>query len=256
MKWMRFRLGDREAFGRVDGDDLVVHKGDLFGAPEPTGERVPLATVAPLPPVRPGKLIGLWNNFHVAAEKNGWARPAEPLWFLKAGSSLAGPGEPIRPPAGYDGRVTYEGELAIVIGRRATAVTPDAAAACIFGYTCANDVTALDLLGRDPSFPQWARAKSFDTFGVIGPVIDTAFDPAVASVRTRLNGRERQNYPLSDMIFPPAELVSRLSCDMTLQPGDVILCGTSLGVLPMKPGAEVTVEIDGIGALTNVFGAS
>jgi len=113
----------------------------------------------------------------------------------------------------------------------------------------------MELIGRDPSFPQWARAKSMDGFGVFGPVIETDFDPAGANLVTRVGGRERQNYPLADMFFGPAELVSRLSHDMTLEPGDVILCGTSLGVLPMKPGTLVEVEVAGIGTLSNVYGA-
>jgi len=253
MKWMRFRHGGREALGRLEGDQVVVCSGDLFGSPEPTGERLPVAEVEWLIPCQPGKMIGLWNNFNAAAEKNGWARPAEPLYFLKASSSFAAHGQGIRPPAGYDGRVLYEGELAIVIGRTATAVSVADAPSCIFGYTCANDVTALELLTRDPSFPQWTRAKSFDTFGVFGPVIETDVDVANASVRTRVGGRERQNYPLADMTFPPAELVSLISRDMTLHPGDVILCGTSVGALPMKPGTAVEVEIDGIGVLANVY---
>ena len=124
----------------------------------------------------------------------------------------------------------------------------------VFGYTCANDITAMELIARDPSFPQWARAKGFDGFGVFGPVIETDFDPSRAFVRTTVAGRERQNYALADMFFGPAELVSRLSHDMTLEPGDVVLCGTSLGVLPMKPGSLVEVEIDGIGRLCNVYG--
>ena len=253
MKWMRFRHGGREALGRLDGDQVQVFTGELFEAPTPTGERLPVAEVEWLIPCRPGKMIGLWNNFNAAAEKNGWTRPAEPLYFLKAASSFAAHGQAIRPPVSYDGRVMYEGELAIVIGRTATAVSVADAPSFIFGYTCANDVTALELLTRDPSFPQWTRAKSFDTFGVFGPVIETDVDLAGASVRTRVGGRERQNYPLSDMTVPPAELVSRLSHDMTLHPGDVILCGTSVGVLPMKPGTAVDVEIDGIGVLSNVY---
>jgi 2-keto-4-pentenoate hydratase/2-oxohepta-3-ene-1,7-dioic acid hydratase in catechol pathway len=144
--------------------------------------------------------------------------------------------------------------LAVVIGRTARRVTVDAATAHIFGYTCANDVTAIELLNRDPAFPQWTRAKGFDGFGAFGPVIETEFDLAQATLRTRVAGRERQNYPLSDMIFQPTELVSRISQDLTLEPGDVILCGTSIGVLPMKAGSVVEVEIDGIGVLSNRFG--
>jgi 2-keto-4-pentenoate hydratase/2-oxohepta-3-ene-1,7-dioic acid hydratase in catechol pathway len=149
--------------------------------------------------------------------------------------------------------VAYEGELAIVIGRQARQVSVDDAPAHILGYTCANDVTAIELLNRDPSFAQWSRAKGFDGFGVFGPVIDTDFDPSTGHVITRVDGRERQNYPLADMFFSPAELVSLLSKDVTLEAGDVILCGTSLGVLPMKPGARVEIMIEGIGTLANVY---
>lgn len=254
MKWMRCLLGGRELLGRLDGERLVVHEGDLFAAPRPTGETVGLDGAQWLPPCRPGKMLALWNNFHAAAQKNGWAVPAEPLYFLKAPNSLAAHGQAIGAVPPEAGRVAYEGELAIVIGRRAKAIGAAQAADHIFGYTCANDLTALELLQRDPAFPQWTRAKGFDGFAPIGPVIETEFDPAAASVRTFVAGRERQNYPLADMIFPPHELVARLSRDMTLEPGDVILCGTSLGVLPMKPGSSVEVEIDGIGRLANTYG--
>lgn len=255
MKWMRFRRpGSAEAFGVLQGDEVLVHEGDLFGESAATSQRVPLAQVQWLTPCVPGKIIGLWNNFHAAAEKNGWAVPAEPLYFLKATSSAAAHGQRIPVPTGYDGRVAYEGELAIVIGKTARGVSVAEAPSCIFGYSCANDVTAMELIGRDPSFPQWARAKSFDGFGAFGPVVETSIEVSSAVLRTRVGGRERQNFPLSDMIFSPAELVSRLSFDMTLLPGDVILCGTSLGVLPMKAGMEVEVEIEGIGVLRNLYG--
>lgn len=255
MKWLRFLHDGEPCFGTLDGDHVLRHRGWPFGGPtEPTGERFPLAAIAWLPPVAPGKVIGLWNNFRAAAEKNGWAAPSEPLYFLKSPGSVVGHGAPIPVPAAYDGRVAYEGELAIVIGRRARAVKPEDAAAHVFGYCCANDVTAIELLNRDPAFPQWARAKSFDGFGALGPVIETDFDPAGATLRTVVGGRERQNYALADMFFPPLELVSRISHDMTLEPGDVILCGTSLGVLPMKPGTRVEVIVDGIGTLANTYG--
>ena len=253
MKWMRYRHDGVAGLGVLDGDQVQVHAGGLFGAPRATGERLDRVELEWLVPCRPGKIIGLWNNFRAAAEKNGWAQPAEPLYFLKATSSAAAHGAAIPAPVGYDGRVAYEGELAIVIGRRARAIAPADAAAHIFGYTCANDVTAMELLQRDPSFPQWARAKSFDGFGAFGPVIETDFDAASATLRTLVGGRERQNYALADMFFAPHELVSKLSFDMTLEPGDLILCGTSLGVLPMKPGSVVEVVIDGIGTLRNVY---
>ncbi|MBX3606027.1 MAG: fumarylacetoacetate hydrolase family protein [Piscinibacter sp.] len=254
MKWMRCRHAGLEMFGVLDDGRLQLHEGDLFAQPRATGQSIAIDGVEWLPPCRPGKMIALWNNFHAAAAKNGWAVPAEPLYFLKTPNSLAAHGQAIAAPPPGVGRVAYEGELAIVIGRRAKAVGRDAAAAHIFGYSCANDITAIELLQCDPSFPQWTRAKGFDGFGVLGPVIETQFDPASASVRTFVGERERQNYPLADMIFPPHELVARLSQDMTLEPGDVILCGTSIGVLPMKPGTHVEVEIDGIGRLANLYG--
>ncbi len=129
------------------------------------------------------------------------------------------------------------------------------ATASILGYPCANDVTAVELLHSDPSFAQWTRAKSFGGFCAVGPVIDTDFNPAPAGLRTLVAGRERQNYLFADMFFSPAELVSRLSFDMTLEPGDLILCGTSLGALPMKPGTVIEVAIDGIGTLRNSYAA-
>ena len=149
----------------------------------------------------------------------------------------------------------YEGELGVVIGRRCRGADEDEAAAAIFGYTCVNDVTALDLLHADPSFPQWARAKSCDTFGPVGPAVATGLDWSALTVRTLLNGRERQGYPAADMILPPARIVSLLSREMTLDPGDLIACGTSIGALPMRPGMTVEVVIDGIGTLRNEMAA-
>jgi 2-keto-4-pentenoate hydratase/2-oxohepta-3-ene-1,7-dioic acid hydratase in catechol pathway len=252
--WARIELAGRTRIGMVDGETIRLHEGTLFDPGPVTGETVAVAEARWLTPTEPTKMVALWNNFRAAAEKNGWAIPAEPLTFLKAPNSYAAHGEPIRVPRSYEGRVAYEGELGIVIGKTCQAVSVAEAADHIFGYTCVNDVTALELLNRDPSFPQWTRAKNFDTFGVFGPVVATGLDPLTLTVRTLVNGRERQNYPITDMIFPPAELVSRISQDMTLVPGDVIACGTSLGVLPMKPGTVVEVAIDGIGALRNVFG--
>ena len=254
MKWLRLRHRGIERFGTLEGETVCLHEGDMFALPRATGERITTADVEWLIPCCPSKMIALWNNFRAAAEKNGWAAPAEPLYFIKTPNSYAAHGAPIPAPAGDVGRVAYEGELAIVIGRRAKAVSAADAPAHIFGYTCANDVTALELIHRDAAFPQWARAKSFDGFGPFGPVIETDLDLGTARLRTTVAGRERQNYALADMFFAPAELVSRLSHDMTLEPGDVILCGTSVGVLPMKAGSTVEVEIDGIGRLANVYG--
>ncbi|WP_372841293.1 fumarylacetoacetate hydrolase family protein [Phaeovulum sp.] len=210
--------------------------------------RIALDAATLLPPCAPGKFIGLWNNYHAAAEKNGWAAPDHPLWFLKPASSVAGQGaKVVIPPAA--GRVIFEGELGIVIGQRCHNATEEQAQAAIFGYTCINDLTSLDVLNAEPSFPQWSRAKGFDGFGVIGPVIATGLDWRELVVKVTVNGRERQSYPASDMILPPVEIVRQLSFDMTLEPGDVIAVGTSLGARPVKPGDNVAVSIDGIGAV-------
>ncbi len=250
--WVRFEHDGAEGFGMLEGDRVAVHAGTMFADPQPTGQSLTLSDLRLLVPVRPGKIVGLWNNFHALAAKLGAAIPEVPLYFLKATTSLLATGGTIRPPAGYDGRIVYEGELGIVVGRRCAGVDEAAAAAAIFGYTCVNDVTATGLLDADPSFPQWARAKGCDTFGPCGPAVATGLDPQALQVRVLLNGRERQGYPVSDMILPPARIVSLLSREMTLEPGDLIACGTSVGVLPMRAGMEVSVVIEGIGTLTNL----
>ncbi len=237
----------------LPGALVEVYEGDLFGAALATGERLPLQTLKLLQPTRPGKMIGLWNNFHALASKNGGSIPATPLYFLKAPNAWLAHGERIEVPAQYDGRVVYEGELGIVIGQTCRNVDETGATQAIFGYTCVNDMTALGLIDQDPSFAQWTRAKSFDTFGPFGPCIATNVDWADLVVSTRLNGRERQNYPASDMIFSPAQIVSLISRDLTLEAGDIIACGTSVGVLPVKAGMRIDVAIAGIGTLSNLY---
>jgi 2-keto-4-pentenoate hydratase/2-oxohepta-3-ene-1,7-dioic acid hydratase in catechol pathway len=251
--WVRFRRGGSDGFGLLEEGAIGVHGGDLFRGPAPSGETVALAEVALLPPVRPGLFIGLWNNFREAAAKQDLAIPETPLFFLKSPRSVVGPDAAIRPPPSYAGRVIYEGELGLVIGRRVHDADEAEAAQAIFGLTCVNDVTALDLLNADASFAQWARAKGCDGFGPIGPAIATGLDWSALRVQVALNGRVRQDYACSDMILPPARIVSLISREMTLEPGDVIACGTSLGALPMRPGMTVEVTIAGIGTLRNVF---
>jgi 2-keto-4-pentenoate hydratase/2-oxohepta-3-ene-1,7-dioic acid hydratase in catechol pathway len=251
--WIRVQHQGRERFGLLEGEDIRLHTGNLLAEHAPSGESLRLAETKVLTPVTPGKMVALWNNFRALAAKLGNPIPAEPLYFLKGSNSFLAHGETIRAPASYSGKVIYEGELGIVIGKRCTAVAEADAPGYILGYTCINDVTAAELINKDASFAQWTRAKSFDTFGVFGPVIATGIDPAGLTIRTVLNGQERQNYPVQDMIFPPAALVSLISRDMTLEPGDIIACGTSVGVGSMKPGSTVSIVIDGIGTLTNRF---
>lgn len=254
MRWARFRRAGSVGYGQLEGDSIKVYSGDIFEAAAPTGQTVKLAEVELMTPCDPSKMICLWNNFHALAAKLAVAEPPEPLFLLKAPSAFTAAGTTIRRPRTYDGPVVYEGELGIVIGKRCSAVSESEAADHIFGYTCVNDVTAAKIIPKDPTFAQWTRSKSFDSFGVFGPVIATGLDPLKLSVRTILNGDERQNYPVSDMIFPPHRLVSLLSHDMTLMPGDIIACGTSIGVGSMKePSNQVTIAIEGIGELTNTY---
>lgn len=251
--WVRYRFEGAEAFGILLGDRVLEHRGDMFGAPAPTGRSAALHQVQLLAPVQPTKVIALWNNFGQLREKLQLARPEEPLYLLKAPNSWSAHGDPIPLPRG-GGKVAFEGELGIVIGKRCTAATESDAMACVFGYTCANDVTVADILFRDASFAQWTRAKGLDGFCPMGPAIATGLDPSTLTVKTLLDGQVRQHYPISDMTFSVAQLVSRISLDMTLLPGDVILCGTSVGVGSMKPGSLVEVEIEGIGRLANRYG--
>jgi 2-keto-4-pentenoate hydratase/2-oxohepta-3-ene-1,7-dioic acid hydratase in catechol pathway len=248
--WVRYEFEGREAFGALEHETVTEYVGDMFAAAQPTARSHALGAVRLLTPCRPGKMIGLWNNFHERARVEGLSRPAHPLYFLKSNNTFAAHGSHIRRPPGYAGLVVFEGELGIVIGRRCSGSAP---ADAIFGYTCVNDVTARDILRADPSFPQWSRAKGFDGFGVFGPAIATGLDPAALRVRVTLAGQLKQDYPVSDMFFAPAEIVARLAADMTLEPGDVIACGTSVGVCAMQAGDAVEVEIAGIGRLASRF---
>ena len=253
MNWVRFERGGQAGFGTLRDGVITIHEGDMFSASRATGATVPLAEVTLLTPCTPSKMLALWNNYRALAAKLNLTAPPEPLYLLKAPNSFLAGGQVIPVPKSYNGKVVYEGELGIVIGRRCSAVSEADAPKFIFGYTCINDVTAGELIQKDPSFAQWTRAKSFDGFGVFGPVIATGVDPLTLTVKTILNGAERQNYPVSDIVFTPAQIVSRTSQDMTLLPGDVICVGTSIGVGSMKPGSKVEIVIDGIGTLSNEY---
>ena len=253
MHWIRFLHDGGSGFGSLADGVVTPHEGDLFGLHSPAGDGIASDAVELLAPVAPGKIIGLANNFHALIEKMGGSVPAEPLYFIKANTSLNGPGRPIRRPRGYDGKIIFEGELGLVIGRTCRNAEPPEALDALFGCTCVNDVTAIGLLKKDPSFPQWTRSKAADTFGVLGPAVATGLEPSALRVRTEVNGQERQNYPVTDMVFSPADLISRLSFDLTLEPGDVIACGTSVGVGSLQDGDIVTVSIEGVGELTNTY---
>ena len=253
-QWLRFQRNGAAEFGTLQDGVVAVHRGDMFAGATPTGETIKLAEVRLLTPCVPSKMICLWNNFHQLAAKNDFQRPSEPLYFLKAPNAYHPAGEPIRRPSTYEGRILYEGELGVVIGKQCFNISEAEAKDVIFGYTCVNDVTAVDLMKKFPTFDQWTRAKSFDTFGVFGPVITTRVDPEKLVIRTILNGKEVQNYPVADMFFPPYKLVAAVSKDMTLMPGDIIACGTSLGAGAMAAANNaVEIVIDGVGTLSNRF---
>ena len=249
--WVRCQVGSEAVYGVLQDEVIALHSGTPWDSPTPSGEMVALDQVRLLAPVQPMHFVGLWNNFHAAAAKHGYAIPDAPLTFLKSPGAIVGPEAEIAKPPSYEGRVIYEAELGIVIGQTTRHATAEQAEAAIFGYTCVNDVTALDLLHADQSFPQWARAKSCDSFGPVGPAIATGLDWRGLTIRALLGGRERQNYPASDMIFSPPEIVRLISREMMLYPGDLIACGTSLGALPMRAGMVIEVAIDGIGVLRN-----
>ncbi len=253
-QWIRFERNGKQAFGTLQEDTITVYSGDMFAGAKATAETVKLADVHIATPCTPSKMICLWNNFHQLAKKNDFLVPDEPLYFIKTPNAYHPHGLPVERPKSYKGRMVYEGELGIVIGKKCSMISEAEAGNYIFGYTCVNDVTAVDLLKKNPTFDQWTRAKSFDTFGPFGPVITTGVDPMKLVIRTIINGKERQNYPVSDMFFPPHKLVAMVSRDMTLEPGDVISCGTSLGAGPM-PDAKNLMEvvIDGVAHLSNVF---
>jgi len=250
VKIARFSHQDAIRYGIVDDGELVVLAGDpMFAGFDTTGERVPLADVALLAPVIPrSKVVCIGKNYHDHAAEMGGEAPAEPLMFLKPNTSVIGPGDVIVRPTSLSSHTDYEGELAVVIGRIAKNVPAEKASDYIFGYTVANDITARDLQRSDG---QWSRAKGFDTFCPVGPVIETDLDLETAAITTRVNGEVRQQGPVSDMIHGIGALVAYASAVFTLLPGDLILTGTPAGVGPFVAGDAVEVEVSGIGVLRN-----
>ncbi|UQX89951.1 fumarylacetoacetate hydrolase family protein [Jatrophihabitans telluris] len=230
-----------------DGLTLAAIKDHPMGPIEFTGDRYALSDVRLLAPILPSKVIGVGRNYAKHAAEMGNEVPERPLIFLKPSTSVIGTNDVIRLPVDSD-RVEHEAELALVIGRVAKDVPREKAAEVIFGYTCANDVTARDQQRDDGQF---TRAKGHDSFCPIGPWIETRFDPSAVRVRALVNGQVRQDGTTADMVFDIATLVSFMSHVMTLVPGDVILTGTPDGVGPILDGDRVTISIDGIGELTN-----
>lgn len=252
MKFIRFESKNGVGYGVLEENDVVrVYQGDMFRGSRPSGETLALSEVQILPPTATGTMIALWNNSRQQIAKLNRETPKEVLWFLKPASSFIGHGADIVYPRGETERVVLEGEIGIVIGKRCRNVSAKEARDCIFGYTIVNDVTAQDVVNRDKTYVQYTRGKAFDTFSVFGPCVATDIDPMTLTIESFLNGEKCQEYPVTDLVFDPYETVADISRTMTMEPGDVIACGTSLGVKPIVPGDTVEIRIDGIGSLVN-----
>lgn len=249
MKVLRFEKAGGAAWGVLSPGSWIVREldGDPFGKIRFSETTHRLEDVRLLAPVVPSKIVAVGLNYRDHAREMGKRIPEEPLIFLKAPSALNRPGGDVVYPRAAR-RLDYEAELAVVIGKTAKDVPERDAPSVIFGYTCINDVTARDLQARDGLY---ARAKGFDTFAPIGPWIETEIDPSALRVRCLVNGEVRQDGNTREMGASVFRLVEFVSHVMTLFPGDVIATGTPPGVGPVDAGDEMTVEIEGIGALTN-----
>lgn len=247
MKFARVKINELPTYVIVRGDKGTILSGDIFGEYSETGAVIDMKGAEYMTPCDPTKIVAVGLNYGDHAREMGLEIPDFPALFLKPSSSAAAHnGVIIYPPMSK--QVDYEAELAIMIGRTASYISEDEAPGYIFGFTCLNDVTARDLQAQDS---QWTRAKGFDTFAPIGPVIETELDPDSAEIRLRLNGEVKQRSSTSNFIFKTNRLVSLISQIMTLYPGDIITTGTPSGIGPMKRGDVVQVEIEGIGTLQN-----
>ena len=258
MKYCRFQSEGGALYGEVverDGEPWIQRilepwPEDPWARPAPVSfTPIPLKKTTLLAPAVPSKIVCIGRNYREHAAELGNEVPKEPLLFLKAPSAVIAPGEAIRIPA-LSQRVDFEGELAVVMGKRATKIGPgEDVRPYIRGYTIVNDVTARDLQKSDG---QWSRAKGFDTFCPMGPLVTDEVDPGAGlTVTTRVNGEVKQHGTTSDLIFDVATLLRHISAAMTLLPGDVIPTGTPAGVGPMKAGDAVEVSVEGIGTLRN-----
>jgi 2-keto-4-pentenoate hydratase/2-oxohepta-3-ene-1,7-dioic acid hydratase in catechol pathway len=257
MKLCRFTPLDPAALpealsGILENNVVSEIRGELWGSREPTGRQWPLDAIKLLPPSTPSKIVCVGRNYAAHASELGNELPKEPLIFLKPPSSVIAPGEAIVLPS-VSKRVDFEGELAVVIGKRCKHVSPaEKVTSYIAGYTCLNDVTARDLQKPDG---QWWRAKGSDTFCPLGPYLETEFDPA-ATVETFVNGVRKQHASISNWIFSLDVIIRWIAQVMTLEPGDVIATGTPEGVGPLSAGDTVEVAVSGIGTLRNTVVAS
>jgi len=247
VRYCRFKHQGVARYGVIHGDEVVALAGAPWVSSSETGPGVPLAAAELLPPTEASKIVAVGQNYRKHAEELGKPVPPEPLLFIKPATALNAHAQPILLPPD-SAEVHHESELALVIGHRIKDADEAQAAKAIFALTCFNDVTARDIQRREV---QHTRAKSYDTFACAGPWMETELSPAHLRVVCRVNGQVRQDGRTSDMIFPPARLVSFISRIMTLLPGDLVSTGTPSGVGPLRDGDLVEVEIEGIGILAN-----
>src|SRR5438270_2970496 len=261
MKYCRFQFNGQPQYGLVEsigGRDAIVRvlltapeeaDGDMESLRTRRVESIPLDEAVLLPPVRPSKIVCIGRNYREHAAELGHDVPLEPLIFLKATSSLLSPGAIVRRPK-ISERVDHEGELGLVIGKTGYQPAPDAdIRQYILGYTCVNDVTARDLQNKDG---QWTRAKRFDTFCPVGPIVTDEIDPwKGVGVETRVNGAVRQSGNTRDFIFTLDAIIRHIAQAMTLYPGDLIPSGTPAGVGPVQAGDVMEVSVQGVGTLKN-----
>ena len=247
-RFVRCLVDGEPVYGVIEDAEVALIEPHPFTTYRPTGRRLPVEGLRLLAPVIPSKIVAVGRNYADHAAELGNDVPSEPLLFLKPSTAVIGPGDPIRMPTDLSDEVSYEGEIAVVIGALVSRVTPEVAAKAVLGITCANDVTLRDVQRRES---QWARAKGFDGSCPLGPAIATGVDLSDIRVRTYVDGELRQDGHTSQMVFDIPRVVSEISQAMTLLPGDVVLTGSPAGVAPMRPGERVRVEIDGVGALEN-----
>ncbi len=261
MKYCRFVLSGQAQYGLVEavaGSEMITRlllrppdtaDGDIEGLPSKRMDHLPLGETTLLAPVQPSKIVCVGRNYREHAAELGHEVPVEPLIFFKPPSSLLAPGGEVRRPK-ISERVDYEGELGVVIGKTCHKLGADEdVRPFILGYTCVDDVTARDLQNKDG---QWTRAKGFDTFCPVGPVVADEIDPwAGVGVETRVNGEIRQQGNTRDFIFPLDVIIRHISQVMTLLPGDLIATGTPKGVGPVVAGDVVEVGVEGVGTLRN-----
>jgi 2-keto-4-pentenoate hydratase/2-oxohepta-3-ene-1,7-dioic acid hydratase in catechol pathway len=249
MKFLRFKSKDaRDCYGLLQDSTVYEIEGDILQEYKITKNKHRLDEIRFLPPCSPTKIVAVGLNYRDHALEMKKPIPEEPLLFMKPSTATAGHEDKIVYPKHMSSRIDYEGELALVIGKTAKWVEENEAFDYVFGYSCINDITARDLQMKDV---QYTRAKGFDTFAPIGPVIETELDPADLEISTFLNGKRKQHSRTSELIFNIPKLIVFISRVMTLLPGDVIATGTPSGIGPMGQGDMVEVKVQGIGILRN-----